>query len=83
MRRDPLIRAWVFLSALSMAGAGVTLLPDHAALELVVLGLALFKARLILHHYLGLAQAPRWRQGFDLATLGLCLIYAALALLTP
>lgn len=83
MTRDPLLRAWLLLVALSLVGAGVTLLPDHKALGLVVLGLSLVKARLILHHYLGLAQAPHWRQGFDLATSGLCLVLAALALLSP
>jgi hypothetical protein len=81
MIRDPLFRAWSFLILLSFAGAGLAFAPDHQALALAVLGLSLFKARLILHHYLGLAAAPRWRQGFDLATAALCFGLAILALL--
>jgi hypothetical protein len=37
------------------------------------------KARLILHHYLGLAGAPSWRRGFDMAVAAVCLLLGALA----
>ncbi|MFN3937677.1 MAG: nitric oxide reductase F protein [Gemmobacter sp.] len=81
MTRDPLIRASALLCALSLAGGAVTRLPDHRALAPAILGLALWKARLILHRYLGLAAAPRWRQGFDLTAAGFCLMLAVLAVL--
>jgi len=81
MTRDPLIRAWALLIVLSLAGVGVTVLPDHKALAVVVLALSLAKARLILHRYLGLAVAPRWRRGFDSLILGFVALIAVLALI--
>ncbi len=81
MTRDPLMRAWFWLGALSLAGALITRAPDVTGLAVVILGLAFAKARLILHHYLGLAGAPSWRRGFDMVVAGFCLLLAALALL--
>lgn len=81
MTHDPLIRAWGLLVALSMAGALITRAPDVTGLAVVILALSFVKARLILHHYLGLANAPSWRRGFDMVVAGVCVLLAALALL--
>ncbi|MDP2087264.1 MAG: hypothetical protein Q8K20_18875 [Gemmobacter sp.] len=80
MRRDPLLRAWATLCTLSVGGAVLTGMPGQAVVSVAILGVALIKTRLILHHYLGLAAAPRWRRGFDLAATGLCLLLAALGI---
>lgn len=81
-----LVTAWGWLvaaSALTTALAGVG--PDwHGGIWLapVLLGLAFFKARIILARYLDLAQAPRILSGFTLAlalwfALALALVMAA------
>lgn len=81
MIRDRLLLAWIALCALSVAGAVLTRVPEHLVVQLAILALALAKSRLILHHYLGLAEAPRWRRGFDMLTLGFVTLIAILALL--
>lgn len=80
MTRDPLLLAWAALVALSLAGAGLSLVPAGPMVSLPALALAFFKGRLILHRYLGLARAPRWRRGFDLVLAGFCLLLAGLAI---
>lgn len=91
MRRfldDPLRRAWAWLLALGLATTIGALAIEAGRLTplvgAVILMIAFLKARLILARYLGLAQAPFWRRGFDLALgaftallLGLYLIPAA------
>jgi hypothetical protein len=80
MTRDPLIRAWGLLVGLSVAGALITRAPDVTGSAALILAMAFVKARLILHHYLGLAGAPSWRRGFDMVVAGVCVLLAALAL---
>ena len=68
--RDPLIRAWLALVALSAVATAVSLLrpasPPWAATTAgaVILVLAWLKARVILDRYLGLAGVPGARRGF-------------------
>ena len=68
--RDPLIRAWLALVALSSLATAVSLLrpvsPPWAgtAAGAVILVLAWLKARVILDRYLGLAGVPGARRGF-------------------
>ncbi|MFX0546837.1 cytochrome C oxidase subunit IV family protein [Roseovarius sp. S1116L3] len=70
-RPDPLVRAWLtllFLSAVStVAAAAITAGYDARIAGGIVLLLALMKARVILSRYLGLAEAPSWRRGFNLS----------------
>lgn len=80
MTRDPLLLAWGALVALSLAGARLTLWPPGAAFGPLALLLGFLKGRIILHRYLGLAQAPRWRRGFDLVLAAFCALLAALSL---
>ena len=65
--KDPLVRTWLLLAALSAAGTALTFVPPAGAARwitgLVFLALALAKSRLILLSYLGLASAPAWRGG--------------------
>ncbi|NIZ60094.1 nitric oxide reductase F protein [Sedimentitalea sp. CY04] len=66
--RDPLSLAWIVLLALSLTSALFTGLGSASDLltkvtGLMVLGLALLKARVILARYLGLAAAPGWLNG--------------------
>ncbi|WP_341485665.1 nitric oxide reductase F protein [Thioclava sp. GXIMD4215] len=78
---DPLIRAWVWLVALSTASTILAILVSHGVLTgagvtaggAAILALAWAKAEVILARYLGLAAAPFWHRGFRLV-LGL---YAA------
>ena len=71
MGDNPLIRAWIWLLALSMATTALALavrhMPVPALAGAAILGLAYLKTRLILANYLGLAAAPFWRRGFNLA----------------
>ncbi|MFC0341827.1 cytochrome C oxidase subunit IV family protein [Paracoccus niistensis] len=68
--RDPLIRAWLALVALSAVATAVSLFrpasPPWAATAAgaVILVLAWLKARVILDRYLGLAGVPSARRGF-------------------
>ncbi|WP_244512618.1 cytochrome C oxidase subunit IV family protein [Roseovarius nanhaiticus] len=70
-RPDILTRAWLTLIVLSgvstLAAAAITAGYDARIAGAIVLFLALMKARLILSRYLGLADAPSWRRGFNLS----------------
>jgi len=91
--RDPLLRGWVALvvfsvatTLLAMAVARNWIQPSAAPLAgAAILALAWAKARVILRRYLGLAEAPSWRRGFDLVlglfVLGLLALYAGPALI--
>jgi len=85
MKPDMLTRAWIVLVALSGGSAAVSWLAgaglDRRVIGAAILALALFKARLILSAYLGLARAPAWRRGFNLALSGFCLLALALYLI--
>lgn len=78
---DPLLRAWIWLLALSAGSTilalavsrGAVLGAGSAAAGAAILVLAWAKAEVILARYLGLAQAPFWHRGVRLV-LGL---YAA------
>ncbi len=85
---DPLTRAWLALIALGLATTAIAALGPEAGapigLGALILAIAFLKMRLILTRYLGLANAPFWRRGFDV-TLGLfalllLALYAAPAL---
>ena len=70
---DPLTRAWLALIALGLATTVLAARGTEAGtlwLGALILAIAFLKMRLILTRYLGLADAPFWRRGFD-ATLGL------------
>lgn len=81
MTRDPLLLAWAALVALSLAGTGLAMWSPGSALGPLALLLGFFKGRIILHRYLGLARARRWRRGFDLVLAAFCTLLAALSLL--
>ena len=70
---DPLTRAWLALIALGLATTAIAApgprIDVPFALGALILAIAFLKMRLILTRYLGLADAPYWRRGFD-ATLG-------------
>ncbi|MBC7146897.1 MAG: nitric oxide reductase F protein [Thioclava marina] len=82
--RDPLIRAWAWLIALSAASTALAVAVSQGLLSgrgvtlggAAILILAWAKANVILSRYLGLAQAPFWHRGFRIV-LGL---YAVLLL---
>ena len=78
MMQNKLIRAWIALLVLSMASTGVAMFIDRgqpvdssgriAALSgVIILTLALIKARIILSRYLGLEATDFWRRGFNFA----------------
>jgi hypothetical protein len=80
-----LLKAWGGLAAL---GAATSLLaavvgppPIPTLAAALVLALAWLKARLILRRYLGLAAAPSWRGGFDVAIAAYALLLFALFLI--
>lgn len=85
MLSDPLNKAWFALVALSGASAVVAELAigglDRRVVGAVVLLLALMKARVILSRYLGLAEAPSWRRGFNLVLTLFCLLLLGLYLI--
>ncbi|GAA6162933.1 hypothetical protein NBRC116590_06370 [Pelagimonas sp. KU-00592-HH] len=85
MLSDPLNKAWFALFALSGASAVVAELAigglDRRVVGAVVLLLALMKARVILSRYLGLAEAPSWRRGFNLVLTLFCLLLLGLYLI--
>lgn len=73
--------AWVWLMLLSSASAALAASGiGGAALIAAALGLAGLKARIILAHYLGLAQAPAILSGFTLALWLMLALFAALAM---
>lgn len=57
--------AWLALLVLSLGSTTLSLdvIPTTAT-GVILLGLALLKARIILSDYLGLRAAPFWRRGF-------------------
>ena len=73
-------RTWLWLIALSAGSTLASLLTPGTALTLAILALALAKARLILRHYLGLAQAPAVSRVFTLVLGVVVLAMAGLAL---
>lgn len=81
MTRDPLLRAWAWLVALSIGSTIVALTVTRLQVTVagvVILTLAWLKARVILARYLGLAGVPAIAFGFGLV-LGLFML-ACLAL---
>lgn len=77
--------AWLSLIGLSMASTLLSL-PALAnfwpvSTGVAVLLLAWQKARIILAQYLGLAAAPTWRRGFNLALGGLFMVFLGLYML--
>ena len=76
--------AWVSLIVLSIAATALSFPAINSywptASGIAVLILAWLKARIILARYLGLAAAPAWARGFDLALGGLFVIFLALYL---
>lgn len=87
MGQDTIIRAWLWLLALSI-GSTVAALVVNSGTQATIAGsiillLAWAKSRIILAQYLGLAQAPAIKRGFNmvmtlfmLTALGLFLIPA-------
>ncbi len=68
MAKDPLLKAWLTLLALSAASVFVSKL-DGSGVPIAAIGAAIFlfawaKARVILLRYLGLWEAPAWASGF-------------------
>ncbi|TNF17794.1 MAG: nitric oxide reductase F protein [Rhodobacteraceae bacterium] len=60
----PLLKAWLWLLALSFLAAATTQAPvPRWLVAAVILLLALFKARIILARYLDLYRAPGWLTG--------------------
>ncbi len=82
---DPLSRAWLALIALSAGSTAVAALVamdlHRAAAGAAILLLAWLKSRVILSRYLGLAQAPGWRRGFNLVQGLFCLLLLTLFLI--
>lgn len=63
----PLVKAWLWLTGLSLLAATATLTPmPRWLLAAAILLLALLKARLILSRYLDLHRAPGWLTGATL-----------------
>ena len=73
--RDPLLRAWLALVALSGL-ATLLSLRSGRVFGVAILLIALVKAWLILSRYLGLAQVRPWLNAFS----GLCLLLGTLLL---
>ncbi len=84
LKVDPLARAWIILIVLSVSSAIAAGLVDagvdRRVTGVMVLLLALFKARVILSRYLGLWAAPTWRRGFNLSLTAFCLLFLGLYL---
>ncbi len=85
MKPDTLTIAWIALIVLSGLSAATAVLVnsgfDVRVTGAVVLFLALMKARIILSRYLGLADAPSWRRGFNLSLSIFCLVLLGLYLI--
>ena len=85
MKPDTLTIAWIVLIVLSALSAVTAALVnsgfDKRVTGAVVLFLALMKARIILSRYLGLADAPSWRRGFNLSLSIYCLVLLGLYLI--
>ena len=86
MTSDKLIRAWIWLLVLSIGSTGAAMaITTGNGITLagcLILAFAWAKARIILADYLGLAQAPFWRRGFNLV-LGLFILVAVGLFLIP
>lgn len=84
MLRDPLFRAWGWLIGLSLCSTLLSLWHWSPALTplagALILTLGWLKARVILGRYLGLAAAPFWRRGFEIALALFCLLLLGLYL---
>lgn len=84
LKTDPLTCAWIILIFLSVLSAFAAELVnasiDRRITGVMVLILALFKARVILSRYLGLWAAPSWRRGFNLSLTAFCLLMLGLYL---
>lgn len=82
MTRQSLTRVWLLLMGLSGVGTALSLVGgDQTAPWLVTLGIfgvAWAKARLILLHYLGLANTPHWRGGMMAVITFALLLFAGL-----
>jgi len=80
-----LLRAWSWLICLSAGSALVSVALAQGAQRqvagVVVVLLALTKARIILARYLGLAQAPGWLRGFTWVIGLFCLLILLLYLI--
>lgn len=79
-----LLMAWLALVGLSL-GSTLLSLPFMARAPAGVLGLGVLliagmKARIILTRYLGLADAPFWRRGFDISLALFCTLLLGLYL---
>lgn len=73
-------RAWAILVALSAASTAIAVSGQAGTpATLAILVLAWAKARVILRHYLGLADAPGWSAGFSAALAGFMLLAMGLA----
>ncbi len=85
MTRDTLTRAWIWLIALSAGSAVVAVFVeqgmDRRIAGSLILILALFKSRTILSRYLGLADAPSWRRGFNMVLSFYCVLLLGLYLI--
>ena len=86
MTGDPILKAWVWLLALSGVSAlvaqAVGLGIDRRITGAVILLLAVAKSRVILARYLGLDQAPGWLSGV-MTVLGLFALLALGLYLAP
>ena len=85
MTRDTLFRAWLVLILLSGGSAIISELVtsgfDRRVAGVLIVVLAMLKARVILTRYLGLSQAPSWRSGFTLALSFFCAVLLGLYLI--
>lgn len=75
---DPLIKAWIWLIALSAATTVIASQPELPAGYIVfpILILSGWKARVILNGYLGLGPSRFWRRSFN----GIVMVFLLLAL---
>lgn len=84
MRARDILAAWGWLAGLSLGSTAISLWAWPPALTAlagaIILALAWAKARVILARYLGLAQAPFWRRGFETALALFCLLLLGLYL---
>lgn len=85
MNSDALSKAWIWLMALSGGSALVAMLVgqgmDRRLAGAAILFLALLKSRTILSRYLGLAEAPSWKRGFNMVLGFYCAVLLAIYLI--
>lgn len=77
----PVLHAWILLMALSLGSTLASLVEGGVALGLVILAIAMLKARVILLQYLDLARAPEWRAAATAVPVVFTLLLAALYVL--